>query len=253
MGNMIVVFIDNAIHTILAAMTICAIDTVLAILDVDIGRGILTISTFRSCQANVAFRTILAIDTLDGDAILAILTFDGNAILAVNADTGLTISTIDAHMAVLTIFTVFANTTDVQVIAELQIINLLAIRTRLLSNLKVAIRVGAVRFRSRTAIDSDFRMMLIDTFNLRIYIIKLLIDIGLYLMELVFCSSTAADIRTIRIPGLVIQVSDKLAAIGFLIRSLTVLIIDGQAAVTLCNLANLGHHRRQSGPSSHRQ
>ncbi|CDF04673.1 unknown [Megasphaera elsdenii CAG:570] len=239
MSYMVVVFVYDAVHAVFATMAVGTIDTDLAILDMDISRCVLTIFAGRTRQANVAFRTILTVDTLDGDTIFAIFTFDGNAILAINADAGLAISPIDTHMAILSIFTVFASTTDVQVIAELQIINLLAIRTRLLSNLKVAICVGAVRFRSRTAIDGDFRMMLVDLIDLRVHISNLLVDIRLNLMELILCSSTAADIGTIILPGLVVQVGDILASLVGLARSLAILIIDGQAAIAIFDVANL--------------
>ena len=82
-------------------------------------------------------------------------------------------------------------------------------------------------------------MVLVHVVNLRVHISNLLVDIRLNLMELVFCSSTAADIRTIFIPGLVVQVGAILASLVSAFSGIAILIIDGQAAVTLCNLANL--------------
>ena len=205
----------------------------------DISRCVLTIFAGRTRQANVAFHTILTVDTLDGDTIFAIFTFDGNAILAINADAGLAISPIDTHMAILSIFTVFASTTDVQVIAELQIINLLPIVACLLSNLEVAFRIRIFCcWCNCTAIDGNFRMMLIDVFNLIVHLGEFRIDVRLYLMKLVFRSSTAADIRTIILPGLVVQVSDILASL-ISAGSIAILIINGQAVVTSFDVANL--------------
>ena len=118
MGNMIVVFIGNAIHAILAAM--CAIDTDLAILDMDISRRILVIGPFGSRQANMTFRAIFTNDTFNGYAIFAISAFDRNAIFTIDTHARLTISTIDANVAIDAIFTVFA--TNIQVICQFQII-----------------------------------------------------------------------------------------------------------------------------------
>ena len=56
----------------------------------------------------MAFRTILAIDSLDGHAILAILTLDGDAVLAVDADTSFTILATDADAASSTRLTIFS-------------------------------------------------------------------------------------------------------------------------------------------------
>ena len=56
----------------------------------------------------MAFRTIFAIDSLDGHAILAVSALDGDAVLAVDADSGLTILAIDADAAGSTRLTIFA-------------------------------------------------------------------------------------------------------------------------------------------------
>ena len=109
----IVVFIDNAVHSVLATITICAIDTVLAILDMDISRRIFAIGPFGSRQANMTFRAIFTNDTFNGYAIFAISAFDRNAILAVDTDTRYTVFTVNTDMAINTIFAVFTLTADI--------------------------------------------------------------------------------------------------------------------------------------------
>lgn len=70
-----------------------------------------------------------------------------------------------------------------------------------------------------------------------LYSINFRIETGFQLMELVLRSSTATDVGAI--PSLVVQVGDILASLVSAFSGIAILIIDGQAAVTLCNLANL--------------
>lgn len=131
---------------------------------------------------------------------------------------------LDRYVAVLTSLASVALLADLELVVELQVIDLLPILASRLIQLEIAIRVGAVRFRRRAAIDGDFRMMLVDLIDLRVYISNLLVDIRLDLMELILCSSTAADIGTILVPGLVVQIGDILASLVGLVVALPSLL-----------------------------
>ena len=102
----------RSIHTIFTVDTICSI---IAVLDGDIdGSSRLSICTFyaigasRACQADMAFRAILAIDSFHGHTIFAISAFDGDAVFAVNTNTGLAVLATDADAAGSTGSTIFA-------------------------------------------------------------------------------------------------------------------------------------------------
>ena len=88
----------RSIHTILAVDAICSI---IAILDRDIDSigAILAVRPGRASQADVAFRTVLAIDSFHGHAILAVSAFDGDAVLAIDANTSFTVLAFDADAA----------------------------------------------------------------------------------------------------------------------------------------------------------
>ena len=109
-----------------------------------------------------AIDTVFTIDAFDGNAIFAVLALNGNAVFTVNGYTGVTIGPIDAHMAILARSTVLAGTADVQVIAELEIIDLLPILPRRLGNLEITFCIGAFSSRSCFTSNRNFRMVFVN-------------------------------------------------------------------------------------------
>ena len=168
----------------------------LRILIDDAGHGfpILAVQARRTCrrpdirnavfavETDMAFGTIDAIHAIfagNGDTAVAIRTFNGNTILAVKGYAGIPVLSLNVHMAIAAILAVLAGTANGEIVAELEIINLLPVSPRRLGNLKVAVRIGTIAGRSRAAIDGDFRMMFVNVTDCRI-------DIRLDRMQLVF-------------------------------------------------------------------
>ena len=169
--------------------------TVLILVD-DTGHGFAILSVKARCtcrrpdvrhavfavETDMAFRainTIHAIFAGNGDTAIAIRTFDGDTILAVQGYTRSPIGPLDVHMAIAAILAVLAGAADGEIVAELEIINLLPVSPRRLGNLKVAVCIGAIASRSRATIDRDFCMMFVNITDCRI-------DIRLDRMQLVF-------------------------------------------------------------------
>ena len=105
----------DAFFTFDTILAICSSFSIITILDGDIdGSSRLSICTLyaigasRACQADMAFRAILAIDSFHGHTILTIFTFDGDTVFAVNTNTGLAVPAVDADAAGSTGSTIFA-------------------------------------------------------------------------------------------------------------------------------------------------
>ena len=105
----------DAFFTFDTILAICSSFSIITILDGDIdGSSRLSICTLyaigasRACQADMAFRAILAIDSFHGHTILTIFTFDGDTVFAVNTNTGLAVPAVDADAAGSAGSTIFA-------------------------------------------------------------------------------------------------------------------------------------------------
>ena len=99
---------------------------------------VLAVIAFRTGQADMAFRTILAIHSTDGDAIIAVFVFHGNAIFAIFARFAImaddhrgSLTGFDGEFAVLarcTRLARFALLADGQLVVELDVVDCFSTR-----------------------------------------------------------------------------------------------------------------------------
>ena len=155
MGIALRILVDDASH----GLAILAIEARRTRRRPDIRHAIFAVET------DMAFGTIDTVfpsNAFDGNAIFAVFTRNGNPVFAVNADTGLAISTIDAHMAILARGAVFPGTADVQVVIELEVVDFLSVIPCLLGNLEIAFRIGTFSSRSCFTSNRNFRMVFVN-------------------------------------------------------------------------------------------